>query len=92
MAFLLPLGELVLEGIAGGVASNMGKEIYDQFAPRLKEGAIDLAGKKIGAYAQDNPKGFVAQTLEKSYQYSKLPREKTHHNHRHKRSGHRRTG
>ena len=92
MAFLLPLGELVIEGIAGGVASNMGKEIYDQFAPRLKEGAIDLAGKKIGGYAQAHPTGFVAQTLEKSYQYSKLPREKTHHNHRHKRSGHRRTG
>lgn len=91
MAFLLPLGELVMEGIGAGMAQNMGKEIYDQFAPRLKEGAVDLAGKKIGEYAQNHPTGFVAETLEKSYQYSKLPREKTHHNHRHKCSGHRRT-
>ena len=91
MAFLLPLGELVMEGIGAGMAQNMGKEIYDQFAPRLKEGAIDLAGRKIGEYAQDHPTGFVAETLEKSYQYSKLPREKTHHNCRHKRTGHRRT-
>lgn len=91
MAFLLPLGELVMEGIGAGMAQNMGREIYDQFAPRLKEGAVDLAGRKIGEYAQDHPTGFVAETLEKSYQYSKLPREKTHHNHRHKRTGHRRT-
>jgi hypothetical protein len=91
MAFLLPLGELVMEGIGAGMAQNMGREIYDQFAPRLKEGAVDLAGRKIGEYAQDHPTGFIAETLEKSYQYSKLPREKTHHNHRHKRSGHRRT-
>jgi len=92
MAFaLLPFGELILEGIAGGVASNMGKEIYDTFAPKIKEGATDLLGEKIGSYASQHPKGFVAQTLNKSYQYSNRPRESTHHNHRHKRSGHRRT-
>ena len=91
MAFLLPLGEIVLEGMAAGAASNMGKELYDQFAPKLKTEAADLAGRKIGGYAKANPTGFVAQTLEKSYQYSKATREQTHHNHRHKRRGHRRT-
>lgn len=91
MAFLLPLGELVLEGMATGVASNMGKEIYDTFAPKLKDASSDLLGKQIGGYAQENPEGFVAQTLQKSYQYSLRPAKSTHHNNRHKRSGHRRT-
>ena len=91
MAFLLPLGEIVLEGITAGAASNMGKEIYNTFAPKLKDASTDLLGKKIGGYAHDNPNGFVAQTLEKSYQYSKRPASATHHNHRHRRSGSRRT-
>jgi len=91
MAFLLPLGELVLEGIASGMATNMGKEVYDTFAPKLKDASTDLLGKKIGGYAHENPDGFVAQTLEKSYQYSLRPASSTNHQHRHKRSGHRRT-
>lgn len=92
MAFaLLPLGELILEGMAGGFATNMGKEVYDTFAPKLREGAVDLAGRKIGEYAQDHPTGFVAETLEKSYQYSKLPAGTTSHSQRHPRRGHRRT-
>jgi hypothetical protein len=91
MAFLLPLGELVLEGMATGMATNMGKEVYDSFAPKLKDASTDLLGKKIGGYAHDNPDGFVAQTLEKSYQYSKRPPPTTHHNNRHRRSGSRRT-
>jgi hypothetical protein len=91
MAFLLPLGELVLEGMAMGASTNMGKEVYDTFAPKLKDASSDLLGKKIGGYAHDNPNGFVAQTLEKSYQYSKYPRPPSQHNHRHRRSGSRRT-
>jgi hypothetical protein len=91
MAFLLPLGELVLEGMALGASTNMGKEVYDTFAPKLKDASTDFLGKKIGGYAHDNPNGFVAETLEKSYQFSKAPPDAHHHNHRHKRSGHRRT-
>ncbi len=58
--FLAPLGEIILEGMAAGMATNMGKEVYDTFAPKLKDGASDLIGQKIGGYAHDNPNGFVA--------------------------------
>jgi hypothetical protein len=91
MAFLLPLGELVLEGMASGMATNMGKEVYDTFAPKLRDASTDLLGKKIGGYAHDNPNGFVAETLEKSYQYSKVSPTNTQHSHRHSRRGARRT-
>jgi hypothetical protein len=91
MAFLLPLGELVLEGMASGMATNMGKEVYDTFAPKLRDASTDLLGKKIGGYAHDNPNGFVAETLEKSYQYSKVSPTNTQHAHRHSRRGARRT-
>ena len=89
--FLYPLGELVLEGMATGMATNMGKEVYDTFAPKLRDASTELIGKQIGGYASQNPNGFVAETLEKSYQYSKLPVASTHPNHRHNRRGHRRT-
>lgn len=91
MSFLLyPLGELVLEGMATGIATNMGKEVYDTFAPKLRDASTDLLGKKIGGYAHDNPDGFVAETLNKSYQYSKTPPTNTQHAHRHSRRGARR--
>lgn len=90
MAFLLPLGEIILEGLAAGAATNMGKEVYDTFAPKLRDGASDLIGQKIGGYAHDYPDGFVAETLNKSYQYSNRPPDKTHQN-GHVRRGHRRT-
>jgi len=90
MAFLLPLGEIILEGMAAGAATNMGKEVYDTFAPKLKDGASDLIGKKIGGYAHDYPDGFVAETLNKAYQYSNRPSHSTHQN-GHVRRGHRRT-
>lgn len=86
----MPLGELVLEGMATGMATNMGKEVYDTFAPKLRDASTELLGKKIGGYAHDNPNGFVAETLNKSYQYSKLPTTKTRHAHRHYRRGARR--
>jgi hypothetical protein len=88
--FLAPLGEIILEGMAAGMATNMGKEVYDTFAPKLKDGASDLIGKKIGGYAHDNPNGFVAETLNKSYQYSHRSSHTAHQN-GHKRRGHRRT-
>lgn len=91
MAFLLPLGEIVMEGIAEGTATNMGQEIINTFAPKIKEGAMDLLGNIISGYAAQNPKGFIAQTLDKSYQHARYPRERIHHSHRIKRSGHRRT-
>ncbi len=88
--FLAPLGEIILEGMAAGMATNMGKEVYDTFAPKLKDGASDLIGQKIGGYAHDNPNGFVAETLNKSYQYSHRSSHSTHQN-GHPRRGHRRT-
>lgn len=100
MAFLYPLGEIVIEGIEAGLASNMGKEIINSFAPKIKDGIIDLTGKQIAAYAAAQPTGFVAKTINKAYKYANyannanyanIPREKTHHSHRHKRAGHRRT-
>ena len=91
MAFLLaPLGEIILEGMAAGMATNMGKEVYDTFAPKIKSGATEILGKKIGGYAHDNPNGFVAETLNKSYQYSNRTPHTTHQS-RHVRRGHRRT-
>ena len=90
MAFLLPLGEIILEGLAAGAATNMGKEVYDTFAPKLKDASSDLIGKKIGGYAHDNPDGFVAETLNKSYQYSHITPHTAHQN-GHPRRGHRRT-
>lgn len=95
MSFLLPLGELVIEGIEGGVASNMGKEIYNQFAPKIKESVINLAsdfvGRNVGNFIQNHPNTFITNTLEKSYKHSKKSREITYNSHGHKRTGYRRT-
>jgi len=91
MAFLLaPFAELVLEGVAMGTGSHIANDVMNTFAPRLKDGASELIGKKIAGIAHDNPDGFVAQTLEKSYQYSKHPPENRQH-HGQVRRGHRRT-
>ena len=89
--FLAPIAELVLEGIAVGAGSHIANDVMNTFVPRLKDGASELIGKKIGGIAHDNPNGFVAQTLEKSYQFSHRPPDASKHSHRHKRSGHRRT-
>lgn len=91
MAMLAPMFEIVLEGVESGFATNMGKEIYDYFAPEVRNAVIDITGKKVGKYAREHPSGFVNKTLEKSYQYSKLPAGTTTHSHRHPRRGHRRT-
>jgi hypothetical protein len=91
MSFLLPLGELVLEGLEAGVASNMGKEIYNSFAPKIRDASADLLGKQIAGYAHENPNGFVAETLNKTYQYAKRPiTNNSQHSHRHNRKGTRR--
>ena len=88
--FLAPLAELVLEGMAVGTGSHIANDVINTFAPKLKDGASDLIGKKIGGYAHDNPNGFVAETLNKSYQYSNR-RPHTAHQNGHPRRGHRRT-
>jgi hypothetical protein len=89
--FLAPLAELVLEGMAVGTGSHIANDVMNEFAPRIKDASSELLGKKIGGYAHDNPDGFVAQTLNKSYQYSKTPATNTQHAHRHSRRGARRT-
>ena len=88
--FLAPLAELVLEGMAVGTGSHIANDVINTFAPKLKDGASDLIGKKIGGYAHDNPDGFVAETLNKSYQYSNRTPHTAHQN-GHPRRGHRRT-
>jgi hypothetical protein len=95
MSFLLPLGELVIEGIESGAAANMGKEIYNQFAPKIKEGVMNLAsdfvGRNVGDFIQKHPNTFISNTLEKSYKHSYKSRIKTYNGHGHKRTGYRRT-
>lgn len=91
MAFLLPMAELVLEGMAVGTGSHIANDLMNQFVPKIKDLASDELGKKIGGIAQENPNGFVANTLNKSYQYSRLTREQSHKSNSMKRSGHRRT-
>ena len=88
--FLAPLAELVLEGMAVGTGSHIANDVMNTFAPKLKDGASDLIGQKIGGYAHDNPNGFVAETLNKSYQYSHRSSHTAHQN-GHPRRGHRRT-
>ena len=88
--FLAPLAELVLEGMAVGTGSHIANDVMKTFAPKIRDGASDLIGQKIGGYAHDNPNGFVAETLNKSYQYSNRTPHSTHQN-GHPRRGHRRT-
>jgi len=88
--FLAPLAELVLEGMAVGTGSHIANDVMNTFAPKLKDASSELLGKKIGGYAHDHPDGFVAETLNKAYQYSNRPSHSTHQN-GHVRRGHRRT-
>ena len=87
--FLAPLAELVLEGMAVGSGSHIANDVINTFAPKIRDASSDLIGQKIGGYAHDNPNGFVAETLNKSYQYSNTPH--TAHQNGHPRRGHRRT-
>ena len=88
--FLAPLAELVLEGMAVGTGSHIANDVMNTFAPKLKDASSELLGKKIGGYAHDHPDGFVAETLNKSYQYSHRTPHTAHQN-GHVRRGHRRT-
>jgi hypothetical protein len=76
--------------MAVGTGSHIANDVINTFAPKLKDGASDLIGQKIGGYAHDNPNGFVAETLNKSYQYSNRTPHTAHQN-GHVRRGHRRT-
>jgi hypothetical protein len=61
MAFaLLPLGELILEGIGAGLATNMTNEVINTFKPIVSR----KIGTEIADYAKNHPKGFLAQSLD----------------------------
>jgi len=83
MAFLAPLGEMLLTGIEGAAASGIATEAVKTFAPPIKNVIADETGKIIGKTARDNPTGIVNQTLDSAYLYKKRPH---HHHKRHKRT------
>ena len=60
MAFLLGLGEMLVEGLAGGIMSNIGNEVVKTFKPIVAK----KVGDEIVSYSASHPKGFIAQSLD----------------------------
>lgn len=60
MAFLLPVGEIIMEAFAGGVVGNLANEAMNQFKPIVAR----KIGSEVADYAKTHPKGFLAQSLD----------------------------
>jgi len=58
--FLLGLGEMLVEGIAGGFVSNVATEAIKTFKPIVAK----KVGDEIVSYSASHPKGFIAQSLD----------------------------
>lgn len=67
MAFLLPVGELILDGIESGVAGNMVNAVYNEFKEPVKQVLTEKAGKVVGDYAKAHPDGYVDNIVEQAY-------------------------
>jgi uncharacterized phage-associated protein len=67
MAFLLPVGELVLNAVEAGVAGNMVNAVYNEFKEPVKQVLTEKAGKVVGDYAKANPDGYVDNIVEQAY-------------------------
>ena len=71
MAFLLPVGELILDGIEAGVAGNMVNAVYNEFKEPVKKVLTEKAGKVVGDYAKANPDGYVDNIIDQAYIHKK---------------------
>ena len=71
MAFLLPVGELVLNAVEAGVAGNMMNAVYNEFKEPVKQVITEKAGKLVGDYAKAHPDGYVDNIVEQSYIHKK---------------------
>ncbi len=71
MSFLLPVGELILDGIEGAAAGNMMNAVYNEFKEPAKKWLSDEAGSVVGDYAKNNPGGIVDMTLDKASNHKK---------------------
>ena len=87
MAFLLGLGEMIVEGLAGGIMSNIGNEVVKTFKPIVAK----KVGDEIVSYSASHPKGFIAQSLESAtasrynnLNQAKKLKEKHHEEHKRK--------
>ncbi len=87
MAFLLGLGEMLVEGLAGGIMSNIGNEVVKTFKPIVAK----RVGDEIVSYSASHPKGFIAQSLESAtasrynnLNQAKKLKEKHHEEHKKK--------
>lgn len=86
MAFLLPMAELVFEGVAMGTGSAMANDAWSHFKPEIEDYATEKIGQKLGSHIREHPDGFLANTLESTayYIHHKTPRP---HSNRHARRG-----
>jgi hypothetical protein len=87
MAFLLGIGEMIVEGLAGGIMSNIGNEVVKTFKPIVAK----KVGDEIVSYSASHPKGFIAQSLESAtasrynnLNQAKKLKEKHHEEHKRK--------
>ena len=71
MAFLLPVGELVLNAVEAGAAGNMMNAVYNEFKEPVKQVITEKAGKLVGDYAKAHPDGYVDNIVEQSYIHKK---------------------
>ena len=71
MAFLLPVGELVLNAVEAGVAGNMMNAVYNEFKEPVKQVITEKTGKLVGEYAKAHPDGYVDNIVEQSYIHKK---------------------
>ncbi len=61
--FLLGLGEMIVEGIAGGFVSNVANEAIKTFKPIVAK----KVGDEIVSYSASHPKGFIVLIFCKPY-------------------------
>jgi len=85
MSFMLPVGEILLEGVEGLANMNLLKDISDEMMPKAKKAVSDLAINQIQNTIENNkPSQALNEQIKKIKHKIKHPKHNGRH---HKKRG-----
>lgn len=77
MAFLAPIGELVLDATEATAGAGFLSNMWHHFEQPIKKFAVEEAGQLVGSYAKSHPGGLVDQSLATASGYRKQTKTRT---------------
>jgi len=83
MSFMLPVGEILLEGVEGLANMNLLKDISDEMMPKAKKAVSDLAINQIQNTIENNkPSQALNEQIKKIKHKIKHPKHNGRHHKR----------